>query len=692
MNKKLLSAKVLAVVAVLLAALALSACGSSAASSSAAAGSDSASSAAASDSAASGSAASAEAPKAKKKSGTVTNEIDMTNYKKGDVIRLWLPVPQSDDYQTIEAVKTDKGEIMTDDLGNQMVYVEWDAKTEPKDRTVKLTWHVDRTEILAPEVTEDASKADADAQKYLKGSDMVVVDGVVKQKADEIVAGKTTNYDKARAIYDWVFENMVRDNDVKGCGQGDVCQLLDTKAGKCTDINSTFVGLCRAAGVPAREVFGIRINADDITTNQHCWASFYIPGTGWYAADPADVLKAVLTNEWEKDSAEAQESKEYYWGNCDEKRCQLTEGRDLTLAPKQDGEPLNMFGYPYAEVNGKAIDYYDTKDFRYTYAFKEGAVAPKSQKGTVTNTVDMSSYEKGKVVKVWLPVPQTMRYQTIEKVDFKADTASKAEITTDELGNQMLYLEWDANAEPADRKATLSFHAIRNEILAPAKVREEGVVPEDVNKYLEGSKMVAIDDGNVKTKAEEITKGAETNYDKARAIYDWVYENMNRDNEVTGCGQGDICKLLDTKAGKCTDINSVFVGLCRASGIPAREVFGIRMNDADITGNQHCWCAFYLPGTGWFSADPADVLKAVLNDKLDKTSEEALAKKEYYWGNCDEKRVQLTEGRDLTLSPAQDGEPLNMFGYPYAEVDGKAIDYYAPDKFVYAYAFEEDAK
>lgn len=691
MNKKLLLARLLTVAVVLAAALALCACGSSAASGSAASGSSS--TASASSAAASDSSASAEAPKAKKKSGTVTNEIDMTNYKKGDVIKLWLPVPQSDEYQKIESVKTDKGEIMTDELGNQMVYVEWDAKTEPKDRTVKLTWHVDRTEILAPEVTEDASKADPEAEKYLGGSEMVAVDDpAVTALAKQITEGKTTNYDKARAVYDWVYDNMVRDNSVKGCGQGDVCQLLSTKAGKCTDINSTFVGLCRAAGVPAREVFGIRINADDITGNQHCWASFYIPGTGWYSADPADVLKAILTNEWEKDSAEAQESKEYYWGNCDEKRCQLTEGRDLTLAPAQSDGKLNMFGYPYAEVNGKHIDYYDTKNFRYTYAFKEGAVAPKSQKGTVTNTVDMSSYEKGKVVKVWLPVPQTMRYQTIEKVDFKADTASKAEITTDELGNKMLYIEWDANAEPADRKATLSFHAIRNEILAPAKVREEGVVPENIEQYLQGSKMVAIDDGNVKATAEEITKGAETNYDKARAIYDWIYENMERDNEVKGCGQGDICTLLDTKAGKCTDINSVFVGLCRACGIPAREVFGIRMNDADITGNQHCWCAFYLPGTGWYSADPADVLKAVLNDKLDKTSDEALAKKEYYWGNCDEKRVQLSEGRDLTLAPAQDGDKLNMFGYPYAEVDGKAVDYYAPDKFVYAYAFEQDAK
>ena len=141
---------------------------------------------------------------------------------------------------------------MTDELGNQMVYVEWDAKTEPKDRTVKLTWHVDRTEILAPEVTEDASKADPEAEKYLGGSEMVAVDDpAVTALAKQITEGKTTNYDKARAVYDWVYDNMVRDNSVKGCGQGDVCQLLSTKAGKCTDINSTFVGLCRAAGVPA---------------------------------------------------------------------------------------------------------------------------------------------------------------------------------------------------------------------------------------------------------------------------------------------------------------------------------------------------------------------------------------------------------------------------------------------------------
>ena len=165
---------------------------------------------------------------------------------------------------------------------------------------------------------------------------------------------------------------------------------------------------------------------------------------------------------------------------------------------------------------------------------------------------------------------------------------------------------------------------------------------------------------------------------------------MNRNNDITGCGKGDVCASLDTLDGKCTDINSVFVGLCRSVGIPAREMFGVRINDTDITGNQHCWAEFYLPGTGWVAADPADVLKAILTNEWDKESDEAKEMQEYYWGNCDEKRVELSSGRDITLSPAQDGEALNNFGYPYAEVNGEAVDYYSADTFIYTISFAED--
>lgn len=310
-----------------------------------------------------------------------------------------------------------------------------------------------------------------------------------------------------------------------------------------------------------------------------------------------------------------------------------------------------------------------------------------SKDGTVTYTVDMSQYESGKEVRLWLPVAQSNDYQTIKDVTYDAGDA-EAKLTKDSIGNQMLYVEWAADADPATRKVTCSFHASRPEILRP-DLKEEGKPGKELDKYLEASSTIPVD-GEVKETADEITKGKDTYLDKARAIYDWVIANMNRDESVTGCGKGDVCALLSSKAGKCTDINSVFIGLCRASGIPAREMFGVRMNDTDITKNQHCWAQFYLPGTGWVFADPADVLKAVLKNSWDKNSDEAKEMQEYYWGNCDNARVELSEGRDITLEPKQDGEKLNNFGYPYAEVDGQAVDYYTPDNFVYSISFAED--
>lgn len=310
-------------------------------------------------------------------------------------------------------------------------------------------------------------------------------------------------------------------------------------------------------------------------------------------------------------------------------------------------------------------------------AAKEAEIANVT--GTVTFTVDMSKYDKGSKVRVWIPVAQTNDYQTVEDVNFEI-----GELNTDADGNQMLYVEWDEETDPETRVASVSFKASRDEIIAPELV-EEGEV-EGMDEYLGESAMV-VTTGEVKELADEITAGQDTVLGKARAIYDWIYDNMVRDNDVVGCGQGDVCTLINTKAGKCTDINSTFVALCRAAGVPAREMFGVRMNDEVITNNEHCWAQFYLPGTGWVSADPADVLKAVLTNEWDKADQEALDCKEYYWGSCDPKRVELSRGRDLTLSPAQDGEALNDFGYPYAEVDGEVVDFYAPDEFVYTITF-----
>ena len=89
-----------------------------------------------------------------------------------------------------------------------------------------------------------------------KPAALIPIDGIVKETADAITRGHRTPLAQARAIYDWIVEHTVRDPEVKGCGLGDIRWMLETKnlRGKCADLNALFVGLSRAAGLPARDL------------------------------------------------------------------------------------------------------------------------------------------------------------------------------------------------------------------------------------------------------------------------------------------------------------------------------------------------------------------------------------------------------------------------------------------------------
>lgn len=214
----------------------------------------------------------------------------------------------------------------------------------------------------------------ADYALYLAPTSLGPTDGAVKGLADQIVGDKVTVHDKAKAIYDWICENMYRDPTTRGCGSGDVCSLLLTPGGKCTDIHSVFVSLCRAVGVPAREVFGIRQgkkDVQDITKWQHCWAEFFLPGYGWVPVDPADVRKIMLKQNLKLEDKKTKEYREYFWGAWDAYRVKLAVGRDINLNPPQQGQPLNTLGYPYAEIDGEPLDWLDPKSFFYAITYKK---------------------------------------------------------------------------------------------------------------------------------------------------------------------------------------------------------------------------------------------------------------------------------------------------------------------------------
>ena len=91
----------------------------------------------------------------------------------------------------------------------------------------------------------------------MQGTASIPVDGIVKQTSDKIVADAKPRSDIKRParIYEWIVDNTFRDAKVRGCGIGDIAAMLKTGnlGGKCADLNALYVGLARAAGLPARD-------------------------------------------------------------------------------------------------------------------------------------------------------------------------------------------------------------------------------------------------------------------------------------------------------------------------------------------------------------------------------------------------------------------------------------------------------
>ena len=147
----------------------------------------------------------------------------------------------------------------------------------------------------------------------------------------------------------------------------------------------------------------------------------------------------------------------------------------------------------------------------------------------------------------------------------------------------------------------------------------------------------------------------------ARAIYDWVVDNVEYKKIGTGWGNGDTFWACNERYGNCTDFHALFISLARSEGIPARFEIGFPIprdrSQGDI-GGYHCWVQVYLPGEGWIPIDASEASKHP-------------EQRELLYGGQPADRIHFTTGRDIVLPGEYSGQPLNYFIYPHVEVGGK---------------------
>ena len=215
-------------------------------------------------------------------------------------------------------------------------------------------------------------------------------------------------------------------------------------------------------------------------------------------------------------------------------------------------------------------------------------------------------------------------------------------------------------------------------------------------RYTHATTLLPID-GVVLDTAQSITRGAHTDVERARALYDWICDNTFRDPKVRGCGTGNIKFMLESGnlGGKCADLNALFVGMARSLRIPARDAYGIRVADSargykslgksgDITRAQHCRAEFYAEGLGWVPVDPADVRKVILEEDGGKREDDPMvvAARRTLFGGWEMNWIAWNFAHDVRLANASRGA-IGFLMYPQAETSEGRLDSLDPDNFQY---------
>ena len=320
----------------------------------------------------------------------VTTRVDIA--KPQGATRLWLPIPSvnSDWQKSLESSYQTNGTARLEDdntYGARMLFVEFAA--DQAKPFVELTSRI-QTQNRAQDWTQKSAPAeDAASLKYwTQPTSLLPTDGIVRTTALEATRGAKTDVEKAQKLFDWIVTNTYREPKVRGCGEGDIKTMLETNnlGGKCADLNALFVGLCRAVGIPARDVYGLRVapsvfgyrelggNSASLKGAQQCRAEVYLKGYGWVGMDPADVAKVMRqeTPEWIKSASNplvAPVNKGLF-GGWEGNWMAYNVAHDVTL-PQSTGPKLGFFMYPAAETAAGRLDSYAPDDFKYQISAKE---------------------------------------------------------------------------------------------------------------------------------------------------------------------------------------------------------------------------------------------------------------------------------------------------------------------------------
>jgi transglutaminase-like putative cysteine protease len=233
----------------------------------------------------------------------VTYDVDfsvvVTAPYKTHLLKVWLPIPQSDFGQqvsesTIASFPDEvKPQVATEnDYGNKFAYFEF---REPRGAQIirhrfritvwELRWNLDPDNIVT------VRNWPKEFDKFRQGdSQSVVVDQRFHTLLEEIVPKRGNPLSDLGKVMSWVNGNFEYDH-IDASKRASALHALEKHHGHCSDYHGFCASMGRVLGYPTRVVYGI--NAFPKNSPSHCKLEAYLPPYGWVSFDVSETQRII---------------------------------------------------------------------------------------------------------------------------------------------------------------------------------------------------------------------------------------------------------------------------------------------------------------------------------------------------------------------------------------------------------------
>ncbi len=286
---------------------------------------------------------------------------------------------------------------------------------------------------------------------------------------------------------------------------------------------------------------------------------------------------------------------------------------------------------------------------------------------------------KTKLLRVWMPIPQTDSGQEVLATEFSTFPDSIEPVIGAEpvFGNRFAYFEF-SNPQGAmiiSHKLTIKVWELHWQ-LDPSRVRSPNEWPESFRPYLRGeTQAVVIDDRFSKLLSEIVPERRNPLLD-LHSVIKFADKNFAYDHAIASL-KGSSVHAIEKRRGHCSDYHGFCAAMGRVMAQPTRITYGI--NTFPKASPSHCKLEAFISPFGWVSFDVSETQKLTSsirdNRELSDARKEKLvsaANQRLVSGFRDNTWFAQTRGSDYELAPKAAAR-VPVVRTIYAEADGKPL-------------------